>query len=107
TTASFRLLNLECWYQTHLLKGFHQVFSVSFSSWLQTVRPVLSQADFHSHDKQEDADKDLPGLFHPEREQNIFLIVMTLQPRATECPSAQSIRRAPVKVLLQVSVKVP
>lgn len=40
---------------------------------------MLSQAAFHRQDKQEDTDKDLPGLLHPVGEQNIFLIIMTLQ----------------------------
>jgi len=40
---------------------------------------VLSQADFYRQEKQEDASKDLPGLLHSVREQNIVLIITTLQ----------------------------
>lgn len=68
---------LQSW--TYLLKQFSQIVRVPFSSWLQAIRPVLSQADFHRHNKQEDTNKGLPGLLHSVREKNIFLIIMTFK----------------------------
>lgn len=68
---------LQSW--TYLLKQFSQIVHVPFSSWLQAIRPVLSQADFHRHNKQEDTNKGLPGLLHSVREKNIFLIIMTFK----------------------------
>lgn len=68
---------LQSW--THLLKWFSHIVHVPFSSWLQAVRPVLSQADFHRHSKQEDTNKGLPGLLHSVREKNIFSIIMSFK----------------------------
>uniref|UniRef100_A0A8C3F665 Uncharacterized protein n=1 Tax=Chrysemys picta bellii TaxID=8478 RepID=A0A8C3F665_CHRPI len=63
----------------HLTQGFSNwgsgpfgvIFSIPLSSRLQAIRPVLSQANLHRQNKHEEPYKELPGLLHSTRKQNM------------------------------------